>query len=346
MLGVALTAQRAGWQPSGPSNVNITVSMTNSSTLGYGIEQTPSFSWSNNDDYGTDTGYTTRMALGDMDLTGYTSVTGYDNNRWTFVITFAIDFPVGLTTNQGAKWDGRFRGNSGDGDFTGNFAWVCTDTGKLGLNMPGVNSVGLPEAYGNYNGRWLTMVASNSNTAASYSNWSAGSSGNYFQRLAVYETGTGSLLGKTDYVDTGRAGGFPLNFANWIGNAANTISTDRNDSFSYSINGLTGSEANCHISWTNFWFSFGTMFDPLTESDTSWRTTRPSQQIGNAQAWFNGQFTDFGNAANYVTAWTTVSSDDLYTDPDDKQMQLIRFDGNSTIWNNNYSTTNVPTWTG
>ena len=138
--------------------------------------------------------------------------------------------------------------------------------------------------------------------------------------------------------------GIPTNLATWMSSAGNVINTERGNGTSYSISGLTDTQANCDIRITNYWVSIGTMFDPLTETDTSWLTTRPSETIGNAQAWFNGVFTEAGNTASYATAWGVPSDADRFTPATaDRQIQLLGSGtGNSTVYNDKYSTTIIP----
>lgn len=351
MLGAALASQYAGWWSQG--NASISVAVTASSTASYALEQSPSFSWLNIKTSGTSTppgvfGTIAVPAAGNMAVGNVTSLSSYNNYRWTQFITFALDYPTGIAQNDGFKYDQKFQGNSGD--FTTNFAWVRGYSGgnELELNWPGVEAAIFPEDYANYNGRWMTAVGSVSNTASSFSNWTGPTTGStYYARLAVFDTETGQLIVKTDSGQSGRPLGFPTDFATWITSAGNNISTTRTDAYSWSL-GEGNPTANCKIAVTNIWTSFGTMFDPLTESDTSWRTTRPSATIGNATAWFNGQFGNVANTTGYANAWATASGMDRFTPQDtDVQINLITGNnGNSTVFNDRYSTTNVPISTG
>jgi hypothetical protein len=341
MLGVALNAQRAGWGEQ-PFQVNIPVV----TVIDQALYQTPSFSWLNNEDYTPSTNNFSRWAAGNIDTSGYADLSGFNNDRWTWLITFRLNMPAGLTSNQGVKIDTKF--NGGDGDFTSNWAWVhgYGSPVRLQINCPFTNGIELPATgYDAYNDQWLTIVGSSSNTSASYTHWAGtGSSGDYYQRTAVFDTETGELISKSDSRNSGRNLGIPTNLATWMSSAGNVVSTDRSVTYSYSIAGLTASQANCDIRITNYWVSVGTMFDPLTETDTSWLTTRPSETIGNAQAWFNGVFTQAGNTAGYNAAWGEPSDADRFTAATtDRQIRLLEAGtGNSTVYNDKYSSTIIP----
>ena len=348
MLGLGRASEYAGWWGSGPA----VVTMSSVSTLSYEDYQTPTYSWLN---IGVNTtgylpGSEAAFAYGNIAAGNVTAGATYNNNSWTYVWTFALDYASGLTDNQGYKTDTRFRGNSGDGDFTTNMAWVADATGtNLTINWPTLLP-GLPTTLplSGLNNRWLTMVASCSNTSASYTNWTGTGSGTYYARNALYDSVTGNLITKQDLVSSSRPMGYPTDFGTWISNCGNNISTNRNDAYSYSI-GTAGPTANCNLRIGGQWVTFGTMFDPETvkTTDTTWLTVRPNQTIGNASAWINNQFASVGNTAGYDTAWGTVSSSDRFTPQTaNTQISLISATGNSTVFNARYSTTNRPTTRG
>jgi hypothetical protein len=343
MLGVALTAQRAGWG-SGP----LEIILRTTSAVTYETYQTPAFSWINNTDYSSQSQFNW-WNNGNIDTQGYTSLTGYNNKNSTSFITFKLNMPEGLTSNEGIKIDTKF--NGGGADFTTNWAWVCgyTTPAPLQINVPTGAGIALPGTdYQAYNDRWLTVVACSSDTSANFSDWSTTSpQGDWYFRTAIFDTETGELITKGDLRGQ-QPMGWPFDLADWMTVLSpDRVSTNRLDDYSYSYGGLTDSQPNIDLAVTNYWVAMGTMFDPLSVADTSWRTIRPSAQIGNAVAWFNGQMCEYGNDAGYTNAWVTPSGMDLWTpETAGRQMVLIRDNsGNATIFNAKYST-DIPKNTG
>lgn len=344
MLGLGRASEYAGWW-SDQGNASISVAITAPSSLTYSLSQAPQYSWRNIPTAGNGTpGTFAIFSPGNIAAGNVALASSYNNNRWTQVFTAAIDYPGGLINNEGHKYDQKFDG--GGGDFTTNFAWVENGSGNLQINAPAQTSVTLPGALSTYNNKFITLVSSVSNTAGSYTSWAGSGSGTYYTRLAVFDTKTGNLLTKADAVTSTRATGMPTDFATWISSAGNNISTQRGDTYAYSI-GSAGSTANCNLLMSGIWVSYGQMFDPLTESDTSWRTTRPSATIGNASSWINAQFANYGNTAGYAEVWGNVSSMDRFTpQTSPEQIDLIEYSGNSTLFNDRYSTTIIPITSG
>jgi hypothetical protein len=346
MLGLGRASQYAGWWSGGPAQVT----MNSVASVNYAVEQTPSFAWLNVPDSSTTpiVGAPGRQALfaaGNINAANVSSQTGYNNYNWTQTCTFAISYPTtGLVANDGYKYDQKFQGDGGD--FTSNFAWVVAATGnKLQINWPGTPSINLPATnYYDYNDRWLTVVNSFSNDKANFANWTGGTgTGTYYCRMLVVDTETGDKIAQSDTAQSGRPTGMPADFATWISNASGNISTERSDAYSYSIGGGSSGYPEEYLRIAGMWISFGTMFDPLTVTDTSWRTTRPSYQFGNATAWLNCQFADYGNTSGYAEVWSVSSGADRYTPTTaGEQMDLIEYGGNSTVFNNLYSATNKP----
>lgn len=339
MLGVALTAQRAGWGGEIPPPPQV-ISITSQSAIQYELYQEPSFSWMY-DDSGAGPQIFPTFAVGNIDLSGYADLPGFNNRRSCQIITFNLYMPPGLSTNDGIKFDTRFRG--GDGDFTTNWAWVSgySEIVRLQINCAAAGGIEMPDTgYDAYNGRWLTIVAAVSETAESFTNFTGtGFMPVSFRRTAVFDTETGELLAKDDFAGSDHPGGVPSNLAQYMSDAGNILSTDRNNvEPSWNLGGQPP-EAGVEIKFSNYWVSWGTTFDPLSVSDRSWLTTRPNAQIGDAVAWVNGTFADYGNTANFQTAWATHGERDLFTPDDaDRGMDLIQYDGNSAIFNAQYST--------
>jgi hypothetical protein len=160
------------------------------------------------------------------------------------------------------------------------------------------------------------------------------------------------LIKQYDTVSSTRPLGFPTAFDTWFTSAGGNISTNRSDSYSYSLGStLPDTQTGCTLKIANYWFAFGTMFDPVTQKasgDSSWLTTRPSKTIGTAEAWFNGQMATVGNTASYANVWSTTNSMDNFT-PTESGHQvglIINGTGNSTVFNARYSTTDIPKSSG
>lgn len=340
--GVYRTATIAAWGGSGP----VVIDIASQSSVTYEVYQTPAFSWEVNVDDSPVNNFLSKFAIGNVDTTGYADVTGFDSKNWTTVITFNLTMPAGLSSNEGIKIDTKF--NGGGADFTSNWAWVhgYGSPVRLQINAAAGSGIEMPlDGYDAYNGRWLTIVSSSSNTANSYSNFQSSGFGTptYFQRTVVYDTETGEELARQDFDTDQTPLGVPFDLAAWMSDGGNSISTDRTVSYSWSIGGPSDSQANCDLRISNWWSSWGTMFDPVGETDRTFLTTRPNAQIGNARAWINGQFTSYGNTANYATAWSTDSEMDLFTpDTAGEGMSLISSGGSQALFDARYSDTIIP----
>ena len=325
MLGVALNAQRAGWGEQ-PFLVNITTD----SVVSQALYQTPSFSWLNNEDYPPSVNNFNRWEYGTIDTAGYADLAGYNNNRWTFAITFRLHMPSGLTTNQGVKIDTKFTGS--DGGFTSNWAWVhgYSATVRLQINAPFSGGIEMPATgYDAYNDQWLTVVSTSSDTTASYTNWTGTGTGAYYQRTAVYDTETAVLLGKTDEIDSQPR-------AN-ISGYGNSVSSDQADADSVRLNGFSGGGEQ--IRQAGIWFSLGTMFDPLTETSDVWLTTRPGATIGNATAWLNSTATTYYENTGTNFYYMDEDTDIFTPDTADQRVEIANSDAGFTT---GYSTTIIP----
>jgi hypothetical protein len=84
------------------------------------------------------------------------------------------------------------------------------------------------------------------------------------------------------------------------------------------------------------------MFDPLTTTNTSWRTTRPSSTIDTAVAWQNLQLTDYEQVSGSPnTYYVTTQGQDRYSQADDRAAKNNGWD--QTQWDNQYSDTDITT---
>jgi len=324
MLGVALNAQRAGWGEQ-PFQVNIPVV----TVIDQALYQTPSFSILTGVG-GSPPNATDIIPTGNFDLTDYDLNTGFNNKRSTIVATMYADWPTGLTSEFAAlTWANELKNNGTIEYFNIN---LQNDNGNMIATPIQGNSLTLGPT-DSFIDRWLTLVCSTSETQSSFTNWTppAFGSGDYV-RMAVYDTETGELLGKID----NRATVPTLQIENWPA----TTPANHSGSYGITLNSFgSGTSPNFYNTrLCNYWACWGTMFDPLTESNTSWLTTRPSAQIGNAVAWINAQWTNDELAGSVY--FVSTSGQDLYSQADDR---VMRTSGWSTAdWAAYQSTTIIP----
>jgi len=288
MLGMGRASQYAGWWATGGP---ISVDMPVQTELGTVVYQEPAYSFLQNN---TSRNWQINPS-GSYNLTGYSSLSGFNNRRYTVVNTVYLPWPSGLSDNyygsalaMSLKQTGQSN-RSFDGGFN-------ISSGALVITYGYSNSVPLltlPGAYTNYTNRWLTIVNCGAETSSVYTNWSTVSTaGDNYIRLAVYDTETGELLGKTDVRDTaGR-----MNISAY----STSVSADPSNADSISVNGFGGGDQQYRQS--NFWFSLGTMFDPETETADSWRTTRIPETIGTAKAWISQSFTTYATDGSFYYA--------------------------------------------
>jgi hypothetical protein len=320
MLGVALNAQRAGWGEQ-PFQVNITTD----TTITQALYQTPSYSFLfNASDRNWD------VNAGDYDLTGYSSISGFNNRRFTALMNLYFPWPSGLS-------DGYY-GNPINWEFdqTGQpstlyfniFLDIISGSLRIGTGYnSGSPTVTLPGAYTDYTDRWLTIVSCGAETSSVYSNYAATNTGSNYLRLCVFDTNTGALLGKTDERDDASR----CNIAAY----GNSVSSVGSDADSVNVNGYSGGGEQ--IRQAGFWYSFGTMFDPLTETSDVWLTTRPGAVVGNATAWLNSTATTYDDDGTYY--WMNQDTD-IFT-PDTAGRRVDIADG-AAAFTTGYSTTIIP----
>jgi hypothetical protein len=286
MLGLGRASQYAGWWGGGPININMAAPVDFVSTQ----YQTPAYSFLYN---ASDRNWTVNPD-GTYNLSGYSSLTGFNNLRYTVLNCVYLPWASGLA----------------DGYYGTTIAVELRQTGQSSLNLSGILDIvsgslkitygyantqpqlTLPGAYTNYTNRWLTIVNCGAETSSVYSNWSTSStSGTNYLRLAVFDTETGELLGKTDYRDS-------ANRRSISAYGSTSISASVGNADSVAINGFSGGGEQ--IRQSNLWYSFGTMFDPLTETAGAWRTTRIPQTIGTGSAWLSQSFTTYNTtSSNY-----------------------------------------------
>lgn len=324
MLGVARHAQLAGWGTRPPA-----VAFTATSDLSYTVSQNQ-FSFLVNPSPSL---YRTGGGSPAIDLTGLTSATGYHTRRYTIAITFYLEWASGLSNANYATYAGRFAQGGTDTYHTISFN---VTSGKLDINdgyasVP--QSLQTTDAYTNYTNRWLTLVCCSAETSTPYSGWTVTGFGDNYLRTCLYDTETGELLVRRDQ----RANGVRVDY----GTYGNTLSTE-NGSNQFECNFFSsGYPTTQYHRLAGVWAAYGQVWDPLTVTDTSWRTTRPSKTIGGVDAWYNWQFVNYerlvdGGDERYYLEDTP---DDRYSQADDR---IVYFTDQDEGWDPNYSTTIIP----
>ena len=322
MLGVALTAQRAGWG-GGPAVINI----SSASAVTYEVYQEPAFSLNLGMTSYDDT---------TVDLTGYTSLTGYQAGKYTLMFNWRpdysdLDYPSGEYLGN----IGRFHVVDVTQLAGPGFAVYCSaginyETPKqltivYGVDNEGLGgqstSISLPGAYADYMGRWLQVILSVSPNQTDFTNWSAPGfeTGDRYVRMVIYDQETGEQLavkdGRWDAITEPDVANLPTTLP-----SKDPYSTTE-DSFELRVFN-SGSVLIGENLTSMQWFSYGTMFDPFSidQATVAWRTTRPSGTIGNAVAWVNCQTTlrvDSGTTPN-ERYWVAPSDMDLLTAASDQ----------------------------
>jgi hypothetical protein len=345
MLGAARASEYAGWWSAG--NISATANLTSVSSINYARKITPTYSYLMEiNSAETPVGYNTTLfgtSTQYIDITGLTGFTGYNNLNGTVVQHFYLPWSgkTGAATNGQLRFDIKQSGslrstviNTGQNGGSGKLD-VSVDYSGGGMTLD------TPDSFTTYNDRWLTVVFSTSNTASNFSSWSSSSgSGNVYARIALYDTQAGTLIAKRDQ----RLGEPGWDLSTLPANLTFNPDVDSIQIFGYP-GGTFANDNDYRIQ--NIWLTLGTMFDPLTTTDTTWLTSNPNKQIGNAVAWFNSQFNDYTYRYDFDTTGqqgvTKIANTDLFVN-NVANANLInaRFDSaNANIFLTQYSNTVV-----
>lgn len=324
MLGVALTAQRAGW-----SAQPFVVAITNDVVITQEIYQTPSYSFLVNN-----TSRAQYIGAGDFDLTGYSGISGFNNRRFTALLNIYLTWPSGLSQDfSGTPISVLFR-QTGQANVSHSLTLNTVTANSLQITADyngGANSIVLTGPYTDYTSRWLTMVHSQAETNTVYTNWSGGSGTNNC-RLAIFDTKTGDLIAKSDYTNSVAVANISA-----YGNSVSSVGTDADSVDMQSFGADPGGTAR-EFRQAGYWFSYGTMFDPLSVTSDVWRTTRPGNVISNATAWLNSTATTYLDVDPEY--FMDQDTDIFIPDTADERWRLTN-SGNVTF-NAAYSTTIIP----
>lgn len=329
MLGAARASQYAGWWSSGPPSVTFTAD----GNLAYTNAQTPSYSLLSGVG-GSPANSFDIVSDGNYNLTGYTSLSNYNVQRSTLVFTVYLTWPtsgIGSSVNVSYTQYNELKDNGTILYYNPTVALTNSNT-QLSITAAvpgGGTTITLPGGYAQYMNRWLTIVWSSSETQNSFTNWTSLSTSGAYCRTAVFDTEFGTLLSKADYRSTWA---YPA-----LGSFPTTLPANNSGSYGLFSGGFgSGSDPNYYNArFSNVWTAFGTMFDPLTTTNTSWRTTRPSSTIDTGVAWQNLQLTNFTTASGQY--YINAQGQDLFSQTSGYAAKTGGW--SSTEWTNNYSDT-------
>lgn len=305
MLGLGRAGEYAGWWNTGIKSIRF----TGSSAMVPLVEQSPEYSWlTNNSDQTWEC-----VTDGSYNLTGLTGFSGFNNLRSTYFVSYYFSstyWPTGLTSipqANGLSQELNVGGTSGYYNSEYNIvssgsvyslAWSASaaNGGSVPLILPGSYTV--------WRDMWITFSFSSAETSSVYTNWSGGTQGsnNTAMRLCAINTKTGAVIATTDSwknVATLSLSSLP-----------STIGTTPSSTNSLAINGVGESVYKTYTS--NWWNTFGQMFDPLSITDTSWLTPSPNATIGGAKAWTNAQYTNTITTVGLLH-YGQASGQDLYS---------------------------------
>jgi hypothetical protein len=293
MLGIGRASEYAGWWNQG--NKPATVVLTGSSALRYTNAQTPSYSLLTGVG-GSPAGQWQVQSEGNYNITGYTGLTGYNANRATVVATVYLDWPTsGIPSSAFVAYNVNLeiKQSATQTEYYSPSIRLSNSNTQFSVDslLSGYATI-LPGSYTQYVGKWLTFVWTMSETQSSFTNWSTqqGSSGNYV-RTAIYDSLTGALIQKYDFRGIPN---FPTDLSVWPNSVP--TATYQGDTAVLTTGYGSGPDVNgtyYNTRLNTVWWSIGTMFDPLTTTNTSWRTTRPSATIDTGKAWLNLQLTNY-----------------------------------------------------
>lgn len=338
MLGAARASQYAGWW-----NTELkSVAFSSTSALATEIYQSPTYSWLMNTTNGSINGVDT----GTIDLTGLTGFTGFNNLRsaritnlyfpssvWNSAATNAVVVVISQDLQNAAtstQYPFQLQVSLETAGAVKNFRFS-----SLFLSFNSTGNATLPGAHTQYTDTWLTVISSTAETSSVFTSWAGGTQGSNTQatRVAVYNTLTGALIVKSDAWrnSTTASPTWPT-----LSTITNPLPMENGANWWVDYAAYSSTGYDTRIAGT--WMALGTTFDPLSESNTSWRTALPTETIGNAQSWINVQFSRYQDAGNvFPKFYGNVSSQDLYSESSNRA--IVYGTVNQTDFDTQYSTT-------
>jgi hypothetical protein len=298
MLGIARASEYAGWWTAKLSQV----AFSSTSTLTPTIRRVNSYSYATRDANSGQFGISGISPTGSLNLASLTGYTGYNQLRSVNVAHF---YPNSST------WTGYGNGTYSTvrQQFT-NSAGTTANQFDINLQVSGTNLIingynnayQLPSAVSTYYNKWMTVVVATAETSSVFTSWSGPTVTDMALRIAVYNTLTGALIGKSDAAVSSSQ--MPGNWATQYGTTLSVAQSFAANSYYYFCYGI-GADTDTNNPLTpigGLWFCWGTMFDPLSATDTSWRTAAPANQIGNAIPFLQSQFTGYNTTGSPASA--------------------------------------------
>ena len=289
MLGIGRASEYAGWWTAKLSQV----AFSSTSTVTNTIRRPTSYSWATRDVNSGTFGISGISPTGSLNLSSLTGYTGYNYKRSTQVVQWYPNSSTWTGYGNGTYSTCRQQFTNAAGTTKNQFDIALQVTGPSLAVQAYQNSYTLPDAVSSYYDKWMTVVVSTAETESVFTSWSAGTITDMGLRIAVYNSLTGALIGKQDSLVSST--NMPGNWATDYGTTLSVAQSYAANSYFYFCYGI-GADSAATTATTpvgGLWFCWGTMFDPLSATDTSWRTAAPASQIGNAIPFLQSQFTGY-----------------------------------------------------
>lgn len=320
MLGAARASEYAAWWNTGLQSVDF----SSTSVLATTVYQSPTYSWLMNNTDRNISG----VQSGNIDLTGLTGFTGFNNLRSARIVNFYLPSSVWnsaaaetvvVVTAQDLRDGGTTYPLQIQVSLETAGAIKQIRFGCPFLSFNGQPNATLPGTHTQYTDTWLTVVAVSAETSSVFTSWAGGAQGSNTQatRVAVYNSATGVLIVKSDEWrnSTTASPTWPT-----LSTITNPLPMETGDPWNMDWGAYNQAGYDTRIAGS--WTALGTMFDPLTETNTSWRTALPTETIGNAQSWINVQFSRYQDAGNVTPKfYGNASGQDLYSESSNRVIQ-------------------------
>lgn len=338
MLGIGRASEYAGWWNTSLKSVAFSSTSKLTPTIqrptGYSFATYPTggATWGASEVRNSPSG-----TAGTINLTGLTGYTGYNYLRSTNVVHFypnTATWTLGSNNNYSTvrqQWTNSSSVTAGQQDIS-----VGVDSSS-NMTASFLNQVLTIGTLTSRLDKWVTIACATAETSSVFTSWTGGSSGGsntLAVRVTAWDTLTGTFLAKADSWADPTTGGSQMP-GNWATQYGTTITVQQ----TYTANTLVQYSYNYSTAQTpigGIWIAWGTMFDPLSSTDTSWRTAAPNSQIGQAVALYQTQFTGYTTSTTTNAYNVNAVATSLYTQSDN--IDWYGNFANTTIRNNMYST--------